>query len=324
MVDSNFSGYQGGNYYWNGKKVTEQRYRYEATRQQEAVLAQVNDLATKQAVDTLAVGAGFAQQEFGGLLRSVIPDLLDQYGMVNATAALDFYRQMADEWYQQNADISQSVSRDAARGQEARYAVAKTKAALALNKDPGKYQAVLAADYQTAAKSESVIGWTMKVRAQDGHAAALDVMQKAITREVASYHRDTILFNAALDPSVSRVQRVAQSGACEFCKLMALGSDRGKVRTTTYAAHFHNNCHCTIQPLFKGQPPIRPAYYDAFEEEYITAKSGWNGSNAGTKQMLANWREMDAAKANGTYAEELAKRQDFPAFMDQLVKTGQN
>jgi hypothetical protein len=104
---------------------------------------------------------------------------------------------------------------------------------------------------------------------------------------------------------------------------MALGSTRGKVRTSSYAARFHANCHCTIQPLFKGEKPVRPDYYDAFEDEYDVATSGWNGTSVSkADQLLANWREIQAAKANGTYAAELAKRQDFPAFMKQRVAQG--
>jgi hypothetical protein len=148
----------------------------------------------------------------------------------------------------------------------------------------------------------------MKVRAKDGHQAAVGAMNNAITREVASYHRDTVLFNAALDPYVSRVQRVAQATACEFCRLMALGSTNGRVRVSSYAVKFHDHCHCTIQPLFDGEDPIRPDYYDEFESEYTQAKSEWNGNNAGTKQTLANWREIQKTKANGTYVEESQAR----------------
>lgn len=309
MVDSNYSGYNSGNFYWNGRRVTKDRYNYELTRQQEAVLAQVNKLATDKATTAVNVGANWGQQEFGGLLRAVIPNVLDQYGSVNAQAALDFYNAQQDAWYQQNKPVADGLSRDATRGRGQRYAQARTKSAVAIAKDGSKYVAQLADDYKTAAKSEAVIGFAMKVRAKDGHAAGVSAMNNAITREVASYHRDTVLFNAALDPYVSRVQRVAQANACSFCRLMALGSTNGKVRTSSYAVHFHSHCHCTIQPLFQGDEPVRPDYYDQFESEYVQATSEWNGGSvSSSKQVLANWREIQKAKADGTYAVESKKR----------------
>jgi hypothetical protein len=308
MVDSNYSGFSGGSYYWNGNKVTKARFDYELTRQQERILAEVNKLATDQATSAVSIGAGFDQQEFGGLLRQIMPNLLDEFGQINSTAALDFYQQQANAYWEANKANPAGLSRDARRSRETNFARARTRSAIGLNTNQDKYVALLADNYDTAAKSERVIGWTMKVRAKDGHQAAVGAMNNAITREVASYHRDTVLFNAALDPYVSRVQRVAQASACEFCRLMAIGSTNGRVRVSSYAVKFHDHCHCTIQPLFEGEEPIRPDYYDEFESEYTQAKSEWNGSNAGTKQTLANWREIQKAKANGTYVEESQTR----------------
>jgi hypothetical protein len=308
MVDSNYNGFSGGSYYWNGNKVTKARFDYELTRQQERILAEVNKLATDQATSAVSIGAAFDQQEFGGLLRQVMPNLLDEFGQINSTAALDFYQQQANAYWEANKANPAGLSRDARRSRETNFARARTRSAIGLNTNQDKYVALLADNYDTAAKSERVIGWTMKVRAKDGHQAAVGAMNNAITREVASYHRDTVLFNAALDPYVSRVQRVAQATACEFCRLMALGSTNGRVRVSSYAVKFHDHCHCTIQPLFDGEDPIRPDYYDEFESEYTQAKSEWNGSNAGTKQTLANWREIQKTKANGTYVEESQAR----------------
>jgi hypothetical protein len=307
-VDSNYNGFSGGSYYWNGNKVTKARFDYELTRQQERILAEVNKLATDQATSAVSIGAGFDQQEFGGLLRQVMPNLLDEFGQINSTAALDFYQQQANAYWEANKANPAGLSRDARRSRETNFARARTRSAIGLNTNQDKYVALLADNYDTAAKSERVIGWAMKVRAKDGHQAAVGAMNNAITREVASYHRDTVLFNAALDPYVSRVQRVAQATACEFCRLMALGSTNGRVRVSSYAVKFHDHCHCTIQPLFDGEDPIRPDYYDEFESEYTQAKSEWNGSNAGTKQTLANWREIQKTKANGTYVEESQAR----------------
>lgn len=290
----------------DGRRITYARWRYEEGLKQEAVIKQVNDLITAQATAVASTGALMDQQTFGGLLREVIPTLLDQYGNINALAAIDYYNRLTQEWSQvYGAEARQMASRGNVRLQASRNAAARTKSALAVSQG---YSAQFADTYDTVSKTDAVLNFAMKVRATQGHAASVDAMNNALTREVAMYHRDTVLFNAALDKNVHRVQRVVQANGCDFCKMMALGSTKGTVRVSTYAAHFHANCHCTITPIFKGESPVRPDYYDIFEEEYIQAKSEWNGSNAGTQQMLQNWREIDAAKANGTFAKELAAR----------------
>jgi hypothetical protein len=271
----------------DGRKITYDRWKYEQTRQQEAVLAQVNDLIIDEASTVVSVGANFDRQEYGGLLRKVVPALLDKYGKINATAAMQFYMRSRDQWYENQAGLSYN---DKVRA-EKRFAAAATKSAIRLGRmDASEFEAKYADDYRVAKKSEAVINYAMKVRALSGHRPSVDAMNKALTREVAAYHRDTILFNAALDPAVGRVQRVAQASACEFCRLMALGSTNGKVRVSTYAIKFHDNCHCTIQALFAGEEPVRPPYYDDFEKQYIEASR--SAVTGGAEEILAEMRKL--------------------------------
>jgi hypothetical protein len=279
---------------YEGKLVPYSRAKYLETLKQEAVLRQVNTIITDTASKAVSAGATLGQQDFGGLLRTIVPQLLDQYGSVNATAAVNFYdnaRLLYTQTY--GAQALSQVSRSSARARANRYATAVTKSAVSLGQMSFEdFQAKYADDYKTAEKSERVIGYAMKVRAQSGHDPSVEAMNKALTREVASYHHDTILFNSALDPSVSRVQRVAQASACEFCRLMALGSTNGQVRVSTYAAKFHDNCHCTIQPLYEGEEPIRPPYYDDFEKEYTDATREVGSSD--TKDVLKHMRNRTA------------------------------
>lgn len=260
------------------------RYRYEQQRQQEAAMRRVDVLIGEQSATIASVGATLPQQEYGGFLRSVLPSLIDEYGKINATAAIQYYNNIRNQWLTTYGEQARTqASRSAVRAQATRAAVAQTQGALAVAQG---YAARYADDYDALGKASTVINHVMKVRAKEGQNASVEAMRNALTREVAMYHRDTILFNSALDKSVDRVQRVAQAGACDFCRLMALGSTRGTVRTSTYAARFHNNCQCTITPLFKGESPVRPDYYDQFEAEYEEASA--NGGSAAT--ILANWR----------------------------------
>lgn len=294
MATSNLSGfdYATKSWFWNGNKVTADRYRYELSRQQEITIKQVNDLITRQAGDVVAPAANFSQQEFGGLLRTVVPNLLDQYGKINATAAIQFYDQSRDYWAKELSNTSQG-GRDAQRTAGQRFAIARTQGALQAAQG---YAAQFADTYDTIAKTDTVVNWAMKVRAKSGHQPSVEAMQNALTREVAAYHRDTVLFNSALDPYVNRVQRVAQASACEFCRLMALGSTNGKVRVSTYAAKFHSHCHCTIQPLFEGEKPVRPDYYDKFEKEYSEASKSGGSAKTILQNMRNNAKKATVAK----------------------------
>lgn len=279
----------------DGRRITYARWQYEEALKQQATLAQVNDLITSQATTLANVGADFAQQEYGGYLRTIIPNLLDNFGNVNAQAAINYFDEARTEWYKAyGSEASRQVSRSSVAAREKRFAAAKTQGAYRVGTMAAdEFVAEFLPTYKTLEKSEAVIGFAMKIRAKSGHAPSVVAMNNALTREVASYHRDTVLFNSALDPFVSRVQRVAQATACEFCKLMALGSDSGKVRVSTYAVKFHSHCHCTIQTIWEGEDPVRPDYYDKFEEEYLAAA----GEGRSAKETLEQWRKNTGTTA---------------------------
>jgi hypothetical protein len=273
----------------DGRRITYARWQYEQQVQQEAVIAQVNELITQQASAVATAGASLGQQEFGGLLRTTIPALLDQYGNINATAAIDYYDKMRAQWTDIfGAEAVKQIGRKARRSAQQRYATAITGAKIKVATNADAFVASYAPTYNTVAKTDAVLNFAMKVRAKYGHEASVQAMNNALTREVAMYHRDTVLFNSALDPYVEKVQRVAQATACEFCRLMALGSTDGSVRLSSYAAKFHDNCHCTIQPLFAGDRPVRPPYYDQFEDEYVDARS----KGKSTENILNEWRKL--------------------------------
>lgn len=271
----------------DGRRITYARWKYEQQLQQEVVIKQVNDLITASATGVVRTAADLGQQEYGAFLRSVIPELLDQYGNVNATAAIEYYNQMRQQWSElYGAAARRTAGRDAVRTAEQRYAAAVTGSKIKVAKNAEAFAATYAPTYDLASKTDAVMNFAMKVRSKYGHEASVEAMNNALTREVAMFHRDTVLFNSAIDPYVNRVQRVAQATACEFCRLMALGSRDGKVRVSTYAAKFHDHCHCTIQPLFEGDQPVRPDYYDQFEKQYADASKG----NTSAKDILTAWR----------------------------------
>lgn len=252
---------------------TLERERYDAIRRNQATMRQVNTLIERESTQVLSLAEQFGQQEMGGYLRTVIPGLLDRYGNVNATAAMAYYDEQR---------LNARLRLDMSNRRADRLAAKKLQAQL--------YVARLA-PVDSQALAEPIIGTGMKALMSDGFGAMRDQVNNALTRAVASYNRDTILYNASLDESVVTVQRVAEANACAFCALMAFSSTQSAsgapldVRTTSYAVDFHNNCHCSLETLYEGDTPIRPDYYDQFEQEYLDAPFKDN-----VKDILVEWR----------------------------------
>lgn len=257
--------------------LSPERQKYEAARRNQASLNQVNALLIRESNAVLSNAQGLEQQQMGGFLRSVVPGLIDRYGKVNATVALQYY----DE--QRLAARARAESKSRAQ----RLAAAKLTGQI--------YKAKLP-EFQPVQTAEPIIGYGMAKFMNDGFEPMREVLNNAMGRAVASYNRDTLLYNASLDDAVITVQRVAEPNACAFCALMAFSSTRSAagqsmdVRTTSYAVDFHDNCNCTIETIYEGDEPIRPDYYDQFEQEYFDT----SGVNA--KHVLQQWRENTGRK----------------------------
>lgn len=267
-----------GKVYHNGKWITRNRYMYELQQRNWATLDQVQELAMAETRTVVSVAEGFAQQEFGGFLRESIFPIVDKWGRVNATAAMDYYEESRNVWWQMHSQENQAVGRDAIRGKETRYAAARLRGQIR-KANYADYKAILPT-YDVIGKSEYIINAGMKAFMGQPFPDAVKTIENAMTRQVASFHRDAILFNAGLDAAVHKVQRVAEANACAFCRLMALGYKGQKARTADYAIHYHDHCRCTIEVLFEGDEPIRPDYYDLFEKQ--ASKYGQAGWQAGS------------------------------------------
>lgn len=266
---------------------TTERQRYEAARRNQANMAKVEELLLGEATPALQAGRNLSQQALGGFLREVVPGLVDKWGNVNASVAVQYYDEQRLAWSRANpTGFDSSRGRRKAmqkssslKGQ--RVASAKLRSAIYVAKIPPK---------NALAVSEPIIGFGMSRFMSDGFAPMADAVTNAMTRAVASYNRDAILYNAGLDDAVVKVQRVAEPNACAFCALMALASNpqylQGQdVRTADYAIDFHDNCKCSIETIYEGDQPLRPDYYDQIEAEYADIYK----SN-GLKDTLSEWR----------------------------------
>lgn len=125
----------------------------------------------------------------------------------------------------------------------------------------------------------------LDVRLQAAMTKADSVTQKL----VADRGRETLRQAVKADPQAVAYARAAALGACSFCKLM---SSRGSVYKTAESAgrdandlfsgdasvvKFHNDCHCTIIPVFRGQRfELSPhaAEWDRIYREYAQGHPG--------------------------------------------------
>ncbi|MER7053483.1 hypothetical protein [Streptomyces sp. NPDC000351] len=118
---------------------------------------------------------------------------------------------------------------------------------------------------------------------------AFDKAGMATQKLVADVGRETVRQAVRQDRQAVAYARVAALGACSFCKLMA---SRGSVYATAETAgrdandrfsgdasvvKFHNNCHCGILPVFRGQRfELSPhaARWDEIYREYAQGHPG--------------------------------------------------
>lgn len=241
------------------------REKYESARRNQANMLQVETALKEESIAVLGLARELTnQQEMGGYLRQVVPGLINRWGEVNLAAALEYYNQERLRYLSERAN---SNSRNGNRRAAERFARERLQSAIYVAKRP---------PIDLFAKAEPVIGFGMQMFNEFGFDRMQTDITNAMTRAVASYNRDTLLYNSAIDDAVVKVQRVAEPNACGFCRTLAFKSWRasaGKdgIRTADYAIDFHSNCRCSIETLYEGDQVIEPEYYERFEKEYVEA-----------------------------------------------------
>jgi hypothetical protein len=287
----------------DGVEVTYDRYRFQMSIRARATMNAVERIATSQALEIVEVARDFTQQELGGYLRQIMTPLVDQYGQVNAQAAVDYYDAVRNEWDKNQPAFAGSYGeyRSSSRNESRRgrrFAEANVRAQIYVATKP---------EFDLAGKVDGLVNYSMKTATQESFDAMKPALANSLTRALASYHRDTNLYNSGLDSAVVKVQRVARADACSFCRVLAFESYAGSdVRTTTYAIDFHDNCHCTIETLYLGDKPIKPPYYDQFEAEYDVATKfvysrdyvypNTQGRATGAKEIFSAMRQTAGTK----------------------------
>ena len=160
-------------------------------------------------------------------LLNYVPLLTQRYGEMASTIAADWYEVM-------RAEAVDAGLLDSIKGAKTYRAIAADPVAQALSRK--------------AVKSVSGYLWTPTPE------RGLAALQSTTSRLVLQSGRDTITVNAGRDRGARGWGRMARSGACRFCRMIA--SRQGGVyteRSARFAAHDH--CDCVSYPVFDQSAP---------------------------------------------------------------------
>jgi len=180
------------------------------------------------------------------MLNDVLPTLVATYGSASVAIAADWY----DE-----ARAAQEV--------------------------PGRFRAVPAVLRDP--NTQILVGWALSEALEPE--SALSLVIGGVTKRIANAARDTIQGSSVADPQALGWQRLASTGSCEFCRMLA---QRGAVYTeATVKFGAHDNCLCQAAPAFRGRP--RPV------DQYVPS----------LKRRSDATRDADNARAREWIAEHL-------------------
>lgn len=198
--------------------------------------------AVKSATNALEIfleaAEGWPPEEVRDGLLELIPDLVNEYGDVAASAAADWYEQV--------------------RGTEV----------------AGSYRAVLAEPVPREQVEGTVRAAARHLFTGDV-AVTQRILEGALQRYITSQTRNTTVHNTLRDPQAKRFARVPKGKTCSFCMIMA---SRGFVYATAKAAgelsQYHDKCDCQIVPAFGNTIPRIEGYDpDALLREYEAARN---------------------------------------------------
>lgn len=88
--------------------------------------------------------------------------------------------------------------------------------------------------------------------AEPDYAAAQTLLEGGLTRTIADGHRLTVVNNSNADPQARGWMRVAQPGACDFCRMLAdrvsASGNPGVYTKASAAFKAHDHCQCVVAP----------------------------------------------------------------------------
>lgn len=112
---------------------------------------------------------------------------------------------------------------------------------------PGRFRAIPA---EPAGGVGELVGWAMDsaYKAVPDWAAVLFKTLSGAQKRVLNSSRETVMLSARRDAGASGWQRYTMSDACLFCVMIASRGAIFRTRTADFAAH--DNCRCTVSPVW--------------------------------------------------------------------------
>lgn len=106
---------------------------------------------------------------------------------------------------------------------------------------------------------ESLAGWGIGplFGANPDPTMALSNLVGGLQYDVTNAYMGTIAGSSLADPAANGWQRVADAGACDFCRMLESRGSVYSAEGVLFGAHDH--CGCSAEPDFKGAPlPVKP------------------------------------------------------------------
>lgn len=116
----------------------------------------------------------------------------------------------------------------------------------------------------------------------------------AVQRLSADAGRTTITRSLDADPLAIGYARVPRAGCCPFCALLATRGPVYKKETVLTASdghRYHDHCHCTSEPLYRGMEWDPTADVQALNDLYREATKGVSGTKPAIHAFAKAYRE---------------------------------
>lgn len=224
-------------------------------------MQRINILASNETRSVLTTALDMTFNEQASFVRTVFPTIVTKYGNISAVSGMHHYDEMRS-----------------------------------LRDIPGAVFEAKLPSLNYIEKIDKTLGYAISRNYNDGIEAMARLLIDEVTLYVSDYNRDTISFNASNDKQVVSVQRVAEADACAFCMTIALNQytfavdGNSGLDVTDFQDEYHANCQCSVEAIYENEPPIRPDYYDNFQNIYDAARE--NITSPDSKATFAEIRKI--------------------------------
>ncbi|MUL44473.1 hypothetical protein FZI85_17265 [Mycobacterium sp. CBMA293] len=172
--------------------------------------------------DITPIFTGLAVSEAIAAMHDLLPSVTDTWALAAASIAADWYDNLRQE-----------------KAVKGRFS--------ALVPDLGDLGAKQLADWAAQPLTLPEPNWDL----------ARSRVEGGLQLRVTNSARETVMSSSLADPQAVGWQRVASTGGCGWCQMLA---GRGFVysqKSVKFGAHDH--CHCSATPAFGGEPlPVKP------------------------------------------------------------------